>query len=330
MILGFLPVILFLVTLVFYDSYKLVRFRFILFIIFLGCVAAGVSYWLNTGVLHFFEIDKVSLSRYGAPVIEELLKAVFLLYLIKAKRVGFMVDAAIFGFALGAGFALTENMFVYFVREDPLSLSTWVIRGAGTAVMHGGTTAIFGIISKNVSDRKSSDKLPIFVPGLLIAIVIHSFYNHFFVKPEVLTLMILITFPLLIIAVFAASEKSLKKWLGTGFDADMELVKLINSGDFTQSNIGRYIQSLKGAFPGRVVADMLCYLRIHVELAIRAKGILLIRNAGFSVTRDPEVSAKFDELKYLEKSIGKTGKLALLPFLHKSTRDLWQLYMIDK
>ncbi len=60
------------------------------------------------------------------------------------------------------------------------------------------------------------------------------------------------------------------------------------------------------------------------------KGILLKRQSGFEPASDPEIKTKFEELEYLQKSIGKTGKLAILPFLRTSSRDLWQLYLIDK
>ena len=55
---------------------------------------------------------------------------------------------------------------------------------------------------------------------------------------------------------------------------------------------------------------------------------LLARESGFDLPPDPEIRSKLDELGYLERSIGKTGKLAIMPFLHKSDRDLWQLNML--
>jgi hypothetical protein len=39
--------------------------------------------------------------------------------------------------------------------------------------------------------------------------------------------------------------------------------------------------------------------------------------------------AKLEEMKYLEKSIGATGKLAIKPFLRMSQKDLWQFYMLS-
>jgi hypothetical protein len=32
----------------------------------------------------------------------------------------------------------------------------------------------------------------------------------------------------------------------------------------------------------------------------------------------------------LEKNIGKTGKLAIAPFLHTGSRDLWQLHLLGQ
>jgi hypothetical protein len=73
---------------------------------------------------------------------------------------------------------------------------------------------------------------------------------------------------------------------------------------------------------------MLCYLRLHVELALRAKGLLMMREAGFAAAPDEETRASFKELEYLEDSIGPTGKLAMAPFVRISGHELWQLYML--
>ncbi|MFQ5798246.1 MAG: PrsW family glutamic-type intramembrane protease [Bacteroidota bacterium] len=322
-----LPVFLFLTALVFLDSYRLVKLRAVLFTTLVGSIVSGASFFINIGTVQLLDVGISFYSRYGAPIVEELLKASYLVYLIRAKKIGFMVDGAIYGFAIGAGFAFLENIYYLQSVGNP-NLFVWIVRGLGTAVMHGGTTAILGIISKNLSDRHSSDKLRVFLPGLAVAIIIHSFFNHFFFSPQVTTVIQLVVLPLIVLIVFDQSEKSLRDWLEMGLDTDAHVLEMIITGNISESRIGIYLKSLQGRFPGEVVADMLCLLRIHLELAIRAKGILLMREAGFRTTPDPEIKAKFDELKYLEKSIGKTGKLAILPFLHTSSRDLWQLHFL--
>jgi len=117
---------------------------------------------------------------------------------------------------------------------------------------------------------------------------------------------------------------------GRVLDTDVELLELIGTGNIHEDRVGQYLQSLKSSFPGQVVGDMLSMLQIHLELSVRAKGILMAREAGITVEPDAMVKANLEELKFLEKSVGKTGKMAMKPFLNMTSRDLWQLYMLGK
>ena len=156
------------------------------------------------------------------------------------------------------------------------------MRGFGTAVMHGGTTAIFAIVSK--SRRVSL--------GLTIAFILHSLFNHFILSPAMSTLVIVLILPPLLVMVFAQSESLLREWIGTGFDFNAELLQVMNSGPFAESRAGQYLQSLRDHFDGAVLADMLCFLRLQTELSLRAKGVLMLRENGFPVKKDAEVGEK--------------------------------------
>ena len=322
------PVLLFLAALLFLDSYKLVRFRVVALALGAGCLAGGVCYILNNVVQSSVGLDEILYRRYSAPVVEELVKSLYLGYLIRTKRVGFLVDAAILGFAVGAGFALVENAYYVERLQDP-NLLVWIIRGFGTAIMHGGVTAVLGIIFKNISDRTASATATAFVPGFIVAMSLHSFYNHFFFGPVVSTFLIIVLLPALLIVVFQRSEFRLRRWLRVGFDSDQELLELLTSGKLLETPVGIYLQSLQTRFQPEVVVDMICYLRIHIELSIEAKGILLMRQAGFEVPPNPALREKFDEVRSLSKNIGQTGRLALLPLLHTSDKELWQLHMLS-
>jgi RsiW-degrading membrane proteinase PrsW (M82 family) len=324
-----IPVLVFLFALENLDSYKLLPLRSVLMSVFVGFAIAAVSYVVNIYLLGSVDIGTAEYSKYIAPPVEETLKALFLIYLIHAKRVGFLVDAAIFGFAIGAGFAIIENSY-YIYTLPSVNPLTGILRGFGTAVMHGGTTAIFGIITKTLYDKYDSNMLKAFLPGLLGATVIHSLFNHFYISPVYSALVIIIVLPAIMLAVFKRSETALSNWLGIGFDADAQLLEMITSGEILNTHVGSYLVSLKRSFPGEVVADMLCLLRIHIELSIKAKGILMIKGAGFPVAPDAGLAEKFNELEYLQKSIGGTGMLALRPLLRWSSRDLWQLHMLGK
>jgi hypothetical protein len=106
------------------------------------------------------------------------------------------------------------------------------------------------------------------------------------------------------------------------------LLRLIDSEEFSTSNVGVYLHSLRERFRGEVVADMFCYMRLHLELALRAKGVLMIRESGIETTLDEETREKLAELQYLERTIGRTGRLAMRPVLQMTSKDLWQIYML--
>jgi hypothetical protein len=96
-----LPVVVFLGALVWFDSFKVVRARAILVAALAGMASAFAGYWINGFLLYEFEIDYVDYARWVSPWLEEALKAALIVYLIRTRRVGMIVDAAIYGFAVG-------------------------------------------------------------------------------------------------------------------------------------------------------------------------------------------------------------------------------------
>ena len=327
--IGLLPAIIFLVILLYMDSYKLVSMRAIIWVIGIGGLLSTLTYFVGAEILDSTQMKWTGYTLYVAPVLEELLKASVIVVLIRTSRIGFLVDAAIFGFAVGAGFALVENLY-YLQTLDSANIGVWIVRGFGTAIMHGGATAIFGILTQALTERSIGINPLMYLPGLAIAIVLHSLYNHFLISPIQSTMLILLVLPPVLYVIYLQSSRSMHDWLQLDFDADASLLEQINSSEFAESSIGRYLGELTNKFKGPVVVDMLCYLRLYTELALRAKGVLMMRENGFDEPVGERTRAKFEEMRFLEKSIGKTGRMAMRPFLHMDRKDLWQLYVLEK
>jgi protease PrsW len=326
--LGVLPVLILLAGLRIMDSYRLVTRAAVARSLGAGVIAAVAAFAIHTGLLHL-GWDGVTVKRYVAPVVEETLKALWVLILIRSHRVGFLVDAGIHGFAAGTGFAVIENLY-YAWALGPSGVTFWLARGLGTAVLHGSTTAIVAIVSRDLSERRPGLGPAAFLPGLGLGIVLHSLYNHLLFNPLLATAALLVTMPLLLVAVYEHSERATRAWLGVGLDEDVDRLELILSGEERHTPIGEYLESLRHRFEGPILADMLCLLRVHLELAIRAKGTLIARAAGLDLPVDQDVRARLEELRYLERSIGPTGRLAMMPMMRARTRDLWQVYLFDR
>ncbi len=326
--MAFLPVLAFLVLLVRFDTFRLVRPRRVGYALIVGAACGLVTFIVNSSIMSLLQWDVFTFAIFIAPVVEETLKGLYLWYLVRTGRAGFMVDAAILGFATGAGFAVAENLYYLDALPDA-PLLVWIIRGFGTAVMHGGATALFAIIMRSVSDQRRPGSPAVWLPGLVLAIVFHAGFNRFMLWPVPTTAVLLVVLPLVLTAVYRHGEQRLRRWLGVGFDQDTELLALIRDGEVTGTPLGRYLLSLRGSFRSDTVADMLCLLRLQAELSIRAKGMLVLKEHGLKPVADPSVREKLEEVRWLEQSVGRTGLLAMRPVCRWRDANRWQRHLLE-
>jgi protease PrsW len=325
--IALLPVLAFLLLLSLFDSFKLVPRAMIVSSLAWGALAATAAVLLHAWLFDVTGLSTRGLARSIAPFTEEALKGLCILYQLRRRHVGFLVDAGIVGFGIGAGFALVEN--VQYLRALPdAPLLVWIARGFGAAIMHASTTAIIAVAAKALADRFPRAGLLVILPGWILAVGLHATYNRALVSPLLAAAVLLFVVPLAVLAVFDRSERLTREWIGDGLDLDVELLALMRSPHFGDTRLGRYLAELRSRFPGPVVADMFCLLQVELELAIRAKGILMAREAGLDAPIDEQVLATLGERAYLQRAIGSTGLLALRPLHVTSDRDDWHRHLL--
>ena len=182
--LALVPVLLMTGAFIWLDIFKLVTARETVGLLLLGGMAAVCAYPLSGVFLDTLPIGFNHYSRFVAPWIEEALKAFVILSLFFFNRIGLKLDAVIMGFAVGAGFSVAENLF-YLMRFLDLSPSVWMVRGIGTAIMHGTTGAVMGAIAHWLTARDMHHtardyhfKPWRFIPGYFVAVAIHTLFNQ--------------------------------------------------------------------------------------------------------------------------------------------------------
>jgi protease PrsW len=322
--LSLIPVVLFLSGLLVFDSFKLIRYFCLLQCIGWGLVAAALALFLNLWLQEYSSNNYLHFSRYIAPIVEETLKAIFMVWLVVRKRTGFTIDAAIYGFSIGTGFALAENIHAIVTAPANPGWGVWLLRGFGTATMHGGCTALFAVLFIHGIQRRIPNWLS-FLPAWIIALFLHSGYNHFIFNPLLQTALILIVLPAILTIVFYFTTRSLRNWLEVKFINEIELLGMLRSGKITESNTGAYLKSLQRHIKPELLLDIYCYLSLYLELSIAAKRNILLKECGFPAIISSDIPGKLQEFKHLGARIGKTGKLALQPLLNLSQRELWNI-----
>lgn len=327
-IISLSPVFLLLGLFLFLDSMRLVNKLILLVCLGWGILSAALSFYANTFLVNYFHLSFNFLSGYIAPVVEEFLKIGLILFLIKRNRIGFMIDGAIYGFSIGAAFSLAENIFyLLHFGQDTSNMMVWITRGFGTAVMHGGTTAIFAILVVSTLNRQTLFGVAVLL-GAAAAILIHGCFNVLTVYPVLATVFIIVVIPVSLVVSFQYSENAIRRWLEMEFDTEVELLRMIRLGKFSETRVGNYLLSIRNHFPGEVVLDLYCFISLYTELSIKAKSVMLLRENDFMIPPDPEIPGKLTELKALQRRIGRSGYLAITPVLRMNRKDLWKLSLL--
>ena len=128
--LALAPVLAMLAMFVWLDVFKLMTMWETLGLLLLGALTGLLAYPVSGVFLDQLPLGYSTYSRFAAPWIEELIKALALVLLFAFNRIGFKLDAVISGFAIGAGFSVIENI-IYRTRFPDLAPSTWMVPSVG-------------------------------------------------------------------------------------------------------------------------------------------------------------------------------------------------------
>lgn len=130
---------------------------------------------INSILLAFFDNDYAYVTTTITPITEELVKAMpvfFYAFAFSDDRNRLLSIA----FAVGIGFAIIENMVILLQNVATVSLFWALIRGFGSALMHGLCTGMVGLGMHFIHQKKK-----LFIPGsfalIVTAMTYHSIYN---------------------------------------------------------------------------------------------------------------------------------------------------------
>ena len=328
--IALVPVLVLTAGFIWLDVFKLMSWLETLGLLLLGGIAAAAAYPLSGVFLDTLPLGFNNYSRFVAPWIEEALKAIAIISLFRFNRIGFKLDAVVSGLAVGAGFAVVENIF-YLLRFPELSAGVWLVRGLGTAVMHGTTLAILAAIAHELAERETRgaaadyDFNPLwFVPGFIAAVAIHTLFNQFPGQPMLAMLGTLILAPAALMAIFRFGTGEARQWLEAERADHRALLETLSAGRFPDDPGGRRIAALaerSGAKTGERIRE---YCELLTRLVLTSEETLLEQSADAGRV-EADSAAAFERLAILKRELGRTTLAALNPLLPFSRNDYWEL-----
>ena len=324
--LALVPVLLMTALFVWLDVFKLMSLGEILALLVGGMVVALVAYPIAGRAIDALPLGFSFYSKFVAPWIEEGLKAIAVGVLIAFNRIGYKVDAVISGFAIGAGFSVLENIF-YLQRFAELPPQVWMVRGLGTALMHGTACAITAAAAHELAEKANRRTgrfvfNPLWlVPGFVLASLVHMGFNQFPDQPLIAMVLAGVGTPLILLAIFHVGAQEAEGWLSEESATHQQMLDALRAGHWPSGPQGERIAALAEGHGGSHAADVRAYLLAAMELTVVAERKLL----GDEVPQADRVKALFAQLDGARARMGRARFRALEPLLPLSRNDRWEM-----
>jgi hypothetical protein len=220
---------------------------------------------------------------------------------------------------------------IYLTRFPELTASVWMVRGLGTAVMHGTTLAILAVIAHEFAERETREatreyqfNLLWFIPGWLAAVALHTLFNQFPDRPLLAMTGILLFAPLAIMAIFKFGASEAQQWLAVERDTHRAQLDILRSGKFPEDASGKRIGALAQRADARTAERIREYCEGLTALVLTAEDTLLQQSSD-SDRVSVDAAATFKRVDELKRQLGPSTLAALTPLLPFSRNDYWEL-----
>ena len=145
--------------------------------------ALAGSLLFSTFIRTLFQLTDTTTSVWEmifvAPLIEELMKGIFLILTVRSKNFDNITDGLVYGGAIGLGFGMTENFFYFFALG--VDFQTWIgivlLRSIFSAVMHCISTGTLGATFALAKFSRPPWKIALPIAGYFTAVIIHFLWN---------------------------------------------------------------------------------------------------------------------------------------------------------
>ena len=157
------------------DLYASGSFKGVLICLGGGMFAFWLAFPVNSAAVGL--VSTALVLTVTAPIAEEILKSLILVYAVRRSDFTYFVDGAIYGFAAGTAFAVFENLFYLSGAGSDTGLGLAISRAFSTALMHGSASALVGISLGRLRYGHGASRFASLLMGWAAAMALHITFN---------------------------------------------------------------------------------------------------------------------------------------------------------
>lgn len=311
--------LLFLYIIYALDLYSSGSFRTVATCFGWGLLAFVIALFVNTGLRDLLLRDQLRMGPVQAtativvllaPIVEELVKSLVLIYFGRKPDFTYFVDGAIYGFAAGVAFSILENIWylaqLQSASQAPLAV---IARTFSTCLMHGSTSALVGVSIGRFRYGRGRARILSAILGWSVAVVLHSLFNRVaFLGTGPIQLLGTVGLGVggvVLVALFirwglAEEKKWIDETLGLGMgvtDGEKALVRELH-------NVQDLLKPVKERFGRQKAAQVEEFLVKQAQLGIKQKSVQLATDPQLKQRILEQIGALQIEMEAIRRKVG--------------------------
>lgn len=264
-----------------------------------------------------------------APLLEETLKALALLYLVRRPTFTYFVDGAVYGFAVGIGFAVFEN-YLYIYQNLDAGFGTALGRVLSTNLMHAGAGTIVGVALGLSRFQRFSGRALYLFSGLFLAVLLHAAFNRLVTQnggsaPFLYAMGVGLSglaFTALVIHRGLAVEKA---WISETLGVTNRVTPAEVSATAELAHVDTLLEPLTRIFGPRKTGQIEELLRLQAQLGILRKTHSRIRDSGRDgAALAAQIERRQAQMEAARRAIGAYTMVSLRLLFPAEGNPLWQ------
>jgi hypothetical protein len=273
-------------------------------------------------------LDYVFLYVAFAPVAEEILKSLSLFYVSRRPEFTYFVDGAIYGFAAGIGFSITEN-FLYIGFHPERGIPLTLVRAFSVCLMHGTAAGLVGAAIGRFRFQKGAGRGLAVVGGWGAAILLHAVFNYVSqadVFPSGITVPLQVVIGLagvgLIAFFISLGLREQRRWFAETLDRKMGVTGAEVRAAQAYATIDEVLRPIAEQFPDQ--AEQVESLLLHqAQMGIKRKVQQEIGDAKLRDKLGEEIARLKAEMEQLRAEIGPYIMVYVRSVFPEGLLDVW-------
>ena len=290
------------------DLYASGSFRGVLICFGWGVLAFFFSLATNTAIMAVVRDYTLVVTMIG-PTVEEIYKSLLLIYFVRRSDFTYFVDGAIYGFAIGIGFAVIENLFYLGTGAADQGMLVALSRVFSTTLMHGSATALVGISLGRQRFGHGLHRRLAASLGWVAAITLHIVFNTIVSRQSgILSLVLLVGIGLgglglVVVFIFwglADERRWLRETLNLGVGVSSGEAEVVQK----MENLDALLAPITEHFGAQKRKEVESFLRLQAQLGLKVKVQELSTDSKLREELTVQIAMMRVEMDALRRAVG--------------------------